>query len=86
MEPEYNQEESQRNKHLIFIVLTYLLLTISTHLSAELSAFNSHSFKFFQDQNIQNVTVENVFSLFNSESYSGRWNTRDTSTHKVLSG
>ena len=45
MEPEYNQEEPQRNRHLLFIIVTYLLLTVSTHFSAQASSFNTNILK-----------------------------------------
>ena len=86
MEPEYNQEEPQRNRHLLFIIVTYLLLTVSTHFSAQASSFNTNILKnIYNSSNTRNVSIQSVFSVFNSENYEGKWNTRDLSGETVLS-
>ena len=80
-----NQEEPQRNRHLIFIIVTYLLLTISTHFSAQVSSFNEHPLKYLNDPNHQNIQIPTMFTIFNSENYEGQWRTRDFSEKSMLS-
>ena len=66
-----NQEEPQRNRHLIFIIVTYLLLTISTHFSAQASSFNDTHLKYLNDSNHQNIQIPAIFLIFNSPNYEG---------------
>lgn len=79
-----NQEEPQRNRHLIFIIVTYLLLTISTHFSAQVSSFNEHPLKYLNDSNPQNIQIPTMFTIFNSENYEGQWKSENLLEKSML--
>lgn len=67
---DYNREENQRNKHIVFIILGYLILTISTHYTMEFSAFDEK----VKEQILagdQTMNFTDVFRLFNSDKFEG---------------